>query len=446
MHKSMGLCWLGVIAAVCIGSRGQAATLTALAVAVNDEPIAPTASVTISPGDSVTCEFYLAGWDNDFPQGPLKTYQVTIDGLASYRSGTAGRLEPLGWDVLWPLSCTASDECPAATPECAPMTGMCGCATSESCPTDYPTCAHSLCIGPDHVDYQAAFVDVNRSDFAHFGLDAVTASQPAFASLATGWGSVALIGHGPLDTGGQVYAGTYIVRASEDACGTFTLSVRLSDYETFLLLFDADDPANPFIAVPTFEPLTIAVEADGTCDAPLTVLQSYFPPRGVSLVRTHMNTISLVFDKPVVAPGAGQITIMELTNDVCAGVAGPDLSDQFEFTAIDDQVGLPRLHIVDPVKGILQHARWYRIENAGGWAGVEPFHVDVRFMIGEFSGDGVVTFADLGAVRARVPTGPSGMNDANRRHDVNVDGVITFADMGTVNQYNPTPSFPHPCP
>ncbi len=125
---------IGALAILWSSSAGQAATFSLVAVAVNGEPITPTDSVTVSPGDVIECEIHIAGWadDNWCPVGLgtfqacssnadcsegcqeflLYTYQFKID-AAAYFSGGSGVLRPIGWDRPFPTGnrCVTDADC-----------------------------------------------------------------------------------------------------------------------------------------------------------------------------------------------------------------------------------------------------------------------------------------------------------------------------------------------
>ena len=140
-------CLCGVLALLGVpDARG--AVITSLAVAVNDMVIAPTNNVSVVPGDLVTIEFYISGWDADLNGSSLQAYQVGLDGVFSYHSGSTGRLVPLGWDAIWPEICYNQGACPAEIPFCSVLADTCGCINGQpSCPVEYPTCFLELCVG-----------------------------------------------------------------------------------------------------------------------------------------------------------------------------------------------------------------------------------------------------------------------------------------------------------
>lgn len=444
LNRILVLCYCALGLAL-MSTSSRAVTLTARAVAVDDVPIAETSAVTIDPGQTVTVVFYYSGWENDVPGSTLHTYQVGLEGFHSYLSGSTGRLIPLGWDAQWPTSCSEPGACPAATPLCDTLSGTCNCLSGVgTCPAPFVTCSGGLCVGGSHDTAQGVFIETERDDFAYSGLEFVAAVRTPQGNLSPAWGATVLSDSGPGDVGQSAYAGTHIVQASDDACGTFTFSYG-TFLGTFVILRDGG------IAMPGLElapdvidTVSVTVDHDGPCDpSPVKLLG----PRRLdgSLARVRLNPIALNFDGVIELPNTDELAVMELTPDVCAGSVGPSVSGLLTLV-VDPNIDPNRLVIIDQEAATYETGRWYRIANSGAWPGVEQFEVDFRVLVGDANGDGFVNFADLAEINQSIPTLPAGIDASNRNRDVNADGFINFADMTTTVGVIPKTSAPYPCP
>jgi len=207
----------------------RAATFSLKAVKVNAISIEATNDVAVFPGDEITVECFLSGWDTDVPGGGLDTYQFTIDGINSYFTGTSGRVFPVGFAA--PPDLTYCDPqnpvCPPSTPDCRNMldgTSRCThrCETHSDCPPAYNLCQpEGVCTDPEHNPGPYAFVDASRPDFAHYGAGGIWVVRNSF-TIQYAYGSAAASFHPP-DPGTPVYAGTLILEVSGDAAGTFVI-------------------------------------------------------------------------------------------------------------------------------------------------------------------------------------------------------------------------------
>jgi hypothetical protein len=117
------------------------------------------------------------------------------------------------------------------------------------------------------------------------------------------------------------------------------------------------------------------------------------------------------------------------------GFFGPDLSRNFSLSVESGNV----LRIQDRGQ-TLEHGRWYAIANVG-LDRTQHFILHFPVLMGDATGDGTVSYADLAAISSGVPTFPVG--DADRR-DVNGDGAILFTDLAAARSHVPTPAPPRP--
>ena len=253
-----------VRAIVCAGmllttaDRSVAATISIKAVKINDAPIAPSAQVSIQPGDTIEAEFYVSGWNQNLTGSRLLTFQFTLDRLG-WISGSRGTILPAGWNAALGMSaCQTSVECPPDQPQCD-ETGFCllRCTRNADCPTEYPICSPergASCIGVGHAPEVYAFIDGTRPGFAHFGFFPIFAVRTVDLDFA--FGSTALSGDGPFDNGAPRYVGTLTLHASADACGTFKVDLIPEIHETFVELIDGQVD---FAYAPAIAPLSVHV-------------------------------------------------------------------------------------------------------------------------------------------------------------------------------------------
>lgn len=220
-------------------AAGQNPTLSLKAVKVNGVPIPRANTTDVNPGDVVTAEIFIRDWTTTIER--LAAYRTAIN-RDSFVSGTRGTVLPLGWD--------------------APPTDDIGCTTSADCPTEFPVCQlfdvlGGLCIGPDHDPSIGVYIECARSD-------SVLECQPCFFPPCDDWFPAEIVGHTSIRYGQTLnnfgdaqtysdpekYAGTLIVKVSDDACGTFTFPFEPSGTE----LYDQD--LLPLLP-PALEPLVI---------------------------------------------------------------------------------------------------------------------------------------------------------------------------------------------
>lgn len=246
--------------------RASAVTFSIKAVKINDAPIAPSAQVSIQPGDSVVAEFYVSGWNQNRPGSHLLTWQFTLDRL-SWISGSRGTLLPRGWNASLEFTpCIRSLDCPAEQPTCTSFR-FCTliCSPNATCPTEFPVCDNFHCVAPGHdPDGNNAFIDAARPDYVHFGYSPIFAVSTYHLDYS--YGGTAGLGDGPLDSGQPRYLGTLALVASDDACGLFTVSLLPDVGLTFVDLFKLP---SPLTYTPSTTTLTVHVAcATSACCTP----------------------------------------------------------------------------------------------------------------------------------------------------------------------------------
>jgi len=217
------------------------------AVALNDEPIqgAPVSTLTVAPGDTVTAELYVRDWS---PGGDeLRAYQIQLD-EASFTSGLAGSIKPVGYDK------SLADK------------------------TDNPA---------------GAYIDLNNPQFVHAGLQTIALTDTKNAK-GYRWLSVLVdIAQAPVspEDGTKFYCGTVKLAVSSDAAGTFVIKPVENEQVSGLLKEN-----NRTIGPISYEGLTLTV-APGVVR--YRILETD-PPNGSIDSRivgaAGWQTISLTFD------------------------------------------------------------------------------------------------------------------------------------------------------
>jgi hypothetical protein len=120
-----------------------------VAVEVNGEPIPPTRSVCVRPGDLLETHLRFSGW-TDLVNG-VRAYEAKLNLRDGSVMGASGTVLPLGWDApVAIMNCTSNANCPSTFPICSP---------------DY-----GICVGPSHDPEQGVYIDTNRPDFILSGL------------------------------------------------------------------------------------------------------------------------------------------------------------------------------------------------------------------------------------------------------------------------------------
>ena len=204
--------------------------------------IAPTNSITVSPGDKIQCEVFASDWSPKDQQ--LTVIQYTFDTTRFQAEPPAcGALIPF----VGPRSCESDLECADATAKC--VGGFCDSLD------DRAGGAMMRLLRPDY-----AFLDLGQfpaTDFSNYRF-AATLFNPT---------------DGPVYSPPPKYVGTLILTVSDDAAGVFTLDANTTtQYETFMQDFD-----RAWILPLETEPLVINVDAP-ICDAWCEVIESTFPP------------------------------------------------------------------------------------------------------------------------------------------------------------------------
>jgi len=169
-----------------------------VAVAINGTPITPTSNVTVQPGDEIETNLFISGWGDAI--GLMLGYEIEIVWATAASSGLRGTVLPVGWDGPPPISsCNNSGVCPIGS-----------------------FCVYGMCQGPNYDPGSAVFIDIDRKDYVHradVGALQITRLGGDFRyELVT---VVTSPSQGAVDTGSPAYAGTFLLRASEFACGDF---------------------------------------------------------------------------------------------------------------------------------------------------------------------------------------------------------------------------------
>ncbi len=223
-----------------VGTRtcGSGPCATLKAVGVNGNPISPTECVQARPGDLIETEIYISGWGENIQD--LRVYQLDLLLQNAAVSGTSGTVLPLGWD--------------------APLDFM---PCSAGCPLNYSICSSECvkCVGPNHDPEMGAFITRDREDYALFGhsVESLIATCYLHGYKFVG---VADDSGGRQDEGVPVYAGTLILKVSDDACGAFTF--QFDDPETFL--GDSSQPPQVVYPLPRWLRVNVCAENGAQCE------------------------------------------------------------------------------------------------------------------------------------------------------------------------------------
>lgn len=239
----------------------DAAQITLRAVRKNDVPITPATTVSAAPGDVITADILMCGWNVDEASSRVKTYQATIDVRTGSSSGQTGRILPNGWN--------------------APIDNV-NCANNAGC-TDpnYPVCGEFFtCVGTNHnlqdpgtpppspPASDGSFIDGTRPNFMFAGFTPIIAARYSEINLA--FGATDIGGTGPTDPAcaNPKYGGTISFKVSADACGSFVFPFRLVN-ESFLELVQGPSDTESNFVTPTATVLTINVpNANPVCQCP----------------------------------------------------------------------------------------------------------------------------------------------------------------------------------
>jgi len=271
---------IGVVGFLVVASpAAHGATVSLKAVKRNDTVITPANTVAAAPGDRITAEVYISGWNADLAGSQLRTYQYTIRGGFSRDFGCplgeAFYVLPCGFDLANEVFCETDLDCPQDIAPACPKPGVCNfpctpngatpdaCDTlpdTEPCPAELPCCdSTGECVGPDHMPDAFTMVDTNHSNpdfvFKNFQPAIAATSFRNYADIAQG--GTTINSSGPTDTGQPYYAGTICLEILPNACGSIVVPF-IDDPDgisTFLALWT---PAGGTILVyPMFQYLTI---------------------------------------------------------------------------------------------------------------------------------------------------------------------------------------------
>ena len=205
MRVSLGRIRSGVVCFSCCllvtVHSAEAAKFSTFVVSVNGVSSPDTANVSVNPGDVIELEFWGSEWS---PEGQrLRSWQIAID-CDGYTSGDAGELVPLGFDdPQFDMPCTSDDDC----------------EPSLICYLIYGTSGY--CAGPNNDPTLGGFVDESRSDYVYFNKPVIV--DPFLSPLCYRFGAIMFNAFdAPVFTVPRYFA-TLILKASDDACGTFTV-------------------------------------------------------------------------------------------------------------------------------------------------------------------------------------------------------------------------------
>ena len=262
-HGMKGWRFVGCLAGLTIAANSvDAAQMVLRAVKKNGVNITPTTTVSALPGDVITADTFVCGWNVDEAGSRLKTCQVTIDVLTGSSSGQTGRILPNGWNApLENIPCVTNPDCTDLLfPLCSEFFT---CTGSDHNPKDPGTPPPS----PPAAD--GSFVDATRPDFFLFGFSPLIVYR--YVDINFAFGATDIGGTGPTDPAcaNPKYVGTISFKVSSDACGSFVFRI-FQDSQTFLELTQGpSDPETIFVAPTTAVPLTINVpNANPVCQCP----------------------------------------------------------------------------------------------------------------------------------------------------------------------------------
>jgi hypothetical protein len=205
-----------------------------VAVERNGMAIEPTSDLVVAPDDTVVVEIRISDWADDLPEGRLRGYDVRLNGIQGAESGALGMIQPLGWRA------------PLAAKPCV-----------DGCPAEYPFCSSNcgVCAQAGHNPHLGVFLDTHHTYFPFLGLENIADYGPCDLSMLLWFALASNVGESVPDPGGgyEAYAGTLVLKVSEDACGVFLF--RLSSGS---LIFGPDSPS----VLPFRAPLILSTAED----------------------------------------------------------------------------------------------------------------------------------------------------------------------------------------
>jgi len=246
---SMRVVWLVGCAGFAI-STAEAAVVSLKAVKRNDTVITPTNTVGgVNPGDTITAEVFISGWNANVAGSQLRTYQYVVDGRNGFVRGEGEAQEfvalPCGFDLANPPRfCETNEDCIETAPICNTKYGLCHfpCAPNPEpvmmvndpcdvlpdttpCPEALPCCNQSAeCIGTEHNPALFTKIDIAHSNPDYVFKDFQPLAAQSFRNYAdVAQGGTTLSGLGPVDNGQAFYAGTICIELLENACGIITV-------------------------------------------------------------------------------------------------------------------------------------------------------------------------------------------------------------------------------
>ena len=270
-HSSLAVCQLLAIAVVV---PAQGATLSLVAVKVNDVPVTSTSTPTVAPGDQIETDVFVSGWAKDLPDG-VWWYSATINVTAGYGSGDWGTISTgVNCDVSCPvMPCTGHLDCWWFSP--------------------YPWCESGCCV---YVTPPGPRITTSRADYLFHGCPDYRGVGGVCSDLAF----VASAGTCPavLDDGTPRYAGTFNLYVSDDACGAFEFGL-VPSRSTLA------GGAEPGMEIhPDVEPLTISVASCVPqllrCNPPNWTIDARIPhdPTDAGVLLSS-DSIDMIFNIPV---------------------------------------------------------------------------------------------------------------------------------------------------
>lgn len=159
------------------------------------------------------------------------------------------------------------------------------------------------------------------------------------------------------------------------------------------------------------------------------------PACSETLPRSSRNFILLDFDGDLTQPPPGAIEIRQL---LPGGFLGDvDFSSSFGFTI---EPGNRRRLRIQETGAVFVNSQWYGVVHTGGWAGVEPFKLDLCVLVGDVNNDSAVTDADLPPDICV----PEPECRCGARADLDGNGFCDAFDVNTINAQLGTVAYARP--